>query len=119
VGVGTREAYLAIRSDDQLENRFEPLTLPVWSEGPETLSLMASFASSFPLRAPSSIATPEVARYLLSRSEGTIGELTRLLTEAAIAAVDSGEEAINHRTLTLATYTGPSERRRQFERELA
>jgi hypothetical protein len=119
VGVGTREVYLAIRSDDQLENRFEPLTLPVWGEGPETLSLLASFASSFPLRAPSSIATPEVARYLLSRSEGTIGELTRLLTEAAIAAVDSGEEAINHRTLTLATYTGPSERRRQFERELA
>jgi len=119
VGVGTREAYLAIRSDDQLENRFEPLTLPVWSEGPETLSLMASFASSLPLRAQSSIATPEVAQYLLSRSEGTIGELTRLLTEAAIAAVDTGEEAINHRTLTLATYTGPSERRRQFERELA
>ncbi|WP_159187475.1 TniB family NTP-binding protein, partial [Escherichia coli] len=24
VGVGTRDAYLAIRSDDQLENRFEP-----------------------------------------------------------------------------------------------
>lgn len=119
VGVGTRDAYLAIRSDDQLENRFEPLTLPLWGESPETLSLLASFASSFPLRAPSSIATPEVARYLLSRSEGTIGELTRLLTEAAIAAVDSGEEAINHRTLTLATYSGPSERRRQFERELA
>jgi hypothetical protein len=30
VGVGTRDAYLAIRSDDQLENRFEPMTLPVW-----------------------------------------------------------------------------------------
>jgi hypothetical protein len=28
VGVGTREAYLAIRSDDQLENRFEPLPMP-------------------------------------------------------------------------------------------
>ncbi|MGK4661038.1 TniB family NTP-binding protein [Pseudomonas aeruginosa] len=28
VGVGTREAYLAIRSDDQLENRFEPMLLP-------------------------------------------------------------------------------------------
>lgn len=25
VGVGAREAYLAIRSDDQLENRFEPI----------------------------------------------------------------------------------------------
>lgn len=118
VGVGTREAYLAIRSDDQLENRFEPLTLPLWAEGPQVLSLLASFASSFPLRRPSPIATADMARYLLARSEGTIGELTRLLTEAAVAAVDSGEEAINQRALALATYTGPSERRRQFEREL-
>lgn len=60
-----------------------------------------------------------MARYLVARSEGTIGELARLLTEAAVAAVDSGEEAINHRTLTLADYAGPTERRRQFERELA
>jgi type II secretory pathway predicted ATPase ExeA len=119
VGVGTRDAYLAIRADDQLENRFEPIILPLWAESPETLSLLASFASSFPLRSPSPIATAESARYLLARSEGTIGELTRLLTEAAVAAVDSGEEAINHRTLNLASYTGPSERRRQFERELA
>ena len=29
VCVGTREAYFAIRSDDQLENRFEPFTLPL------------------------------------------------------------------------------------------
>jgi hypothetical protein len=119
VGVGTREAYLAIRSDDQLENRFEPIRLPLWDEGPDTLSLLASFASSFPLRRPSPIATDEAARYLLARSEGTIGELARLLTEAAVAVVESGEEAINQRTLTLAAYTGPSERRRQFERELA
>ena len=119
VGVGTREAYLAVRSDDQLENRFEPISLPLWDEGPDTLSLLASFASSFPLRRPSPIATDEAARYLLARSEGTIGELARLLTEAAMAAVQSGEEAINQRTLTLAAYIGPSERRRQFERELA
>ena len=33
VGVGTREAYLAIRSDDQLENRFEPFTLPTLGAG--------------------------------------------------------------------------------------
>ena len=42
VGVGTREAYLAIRSDDQLENRFEPMTLPLWQEGPELMALLAS-----------------------------------------------------------------------------
>lgn len=29
-GVGTRDAYLAIRTDDQLENRFLPISLPPW-----------------------------------------------------------------------------------------
>ncbi|WP_248764139.1 TniB family NTP-binding protein [Pseudarthrobacter sp. SSS035] len=118
VGVGTREAYLAIRSDDQLENRFEPMTLPLWEANADLSSLLASFSSSFPLRMHSTLAAEDMARYLLTRSEGTIGELASLLTEAAVAAVDSGEESINHRTLTLAEYDGPSVRRRKFEREL-
>ncbi len=36
-----------------------------------------------------------------------------------MAAIESGEEAINQRTLLLAAYAGPTERRRLFERELA
>ncbi|GFZ99355.1 AAA family ATPase [Nesterenkonia alkaliphila] len=118
VGVGTREAYLAVRSDDQLENRFEPFVLPTWEPGEKARSLLASFAASFPLRRPSMIDTEDMARYLLARSEGTIGELAHLLTAAAVAAVESGIEAIDHRSLTLADYTGPTERRRMFEREL-
>jgi hypothetical protein len=113
VGVGTREAYLAIRSDDQLENRFEPYVLPRWEPDEEACSLLASFAASFPLRRRSSIAIVEMTRYLLTRSEGTIGEVTHLLTDAALAAIDSGEEAINQRTLLMASYVGPSKRRRQ------
>ncbi len=118
IGVGTREAYLAVRSDDQLENRFEPIVLPLWNMGEDTLSLLASFAVALPLQRPSDIATSDMAQYLLTRSEGTIGELTRLLTTAAIAAVESGEERINRRTLAMADYAGPPERRRLFEREL-
>ena len=118
VGVGTREAYLAIRSDDQLENRFDPFTLPRWKADQEACSLLASFAASFPLRRPSDIATERMARYLLTRSEGTIGELAHLLTVAAVAAIESGEESINQRTLLMADYAGPSERRRSFERHL-
>ena len=118
VGVGTREAYLAIRSDDQLENRFEPVPLPVWQEGPELLALLASYAASFPLRRRSALDQPALAAYILARTEGTIGEITRFLTQAAIAAIDSGEEAITRKTLLLAEYASPSERRHTFEREL-
>lgn len=118
VGVGTREAYLAVRSDDQLENRFEPFVLPTWEADEQACSLLASFAASFPLREPSQISSQDMAEYLLARSEGTIGELAQLLAAAATAAVDSGLETIDHRTLTMADYHGPSERRRMFEREL-
>ncbi|MET7300161.1 TniB family NTP-binding protein [Embleya sp. NPDC005575] len=118
VGVGTRDAFLAIRADDQLENRFAPLTLPRWANDTDACSLLASFAASFPLRRPSLIASAEMAGYVFTRSEGTIGELAHLLTDAAVAAIESGEEAINQRTLLLAPYEGPTERRRLFEREL-
>ncbi len=58
VGVGTRDADLAIRSDDQLENRFEPIPIPRWKEGDDLLSLLASFEAVLPLRRRSEIATP-------------------------------------------------------------
>ncbi len=116
VGVGTREAYLAIRTDDQLENRFEPFPLPVWEEGEEFLALLASFTTVLPLRRPSVIVTNEMSKYILEKSGGTIGEITKLLTAAAIEAVNTGEEWINQRTLKLAKYQSPSERRRAFER---
>jgi type II secretory pathway component PulM len=71
--------------------------LPRWEPSQETSTLLASFAAAFPLRRPSYLATPEMTEYLLARSEGTIGELAALLTEAAVAAIESGEEAINQR----------------------
>jgi len=40
------------------------------------------------------------------------------LTRAAIAAIDSGEEALTRKTLMLAEYASPSERRSTFEREI-
>ena len=112
VGIGTKEVYLAIRSDDQLENRFEPMVLPVWQEGKELESLLASFIAMLPLRRPSFIANSDMARYLLARTEGTIGEIAQLLISAAIVAIETGEESINSRMLSLADYEGPTERRR-------
>ncbi|CAH0217196.1 hypothetical protein SRABI83_02289 [Arthrobacter sp. Bi83] len=43
---------------------------------------------------------------------------SRYDADGAIAAVESGEESINHRTLVMADYAGLTQRRRLFEREL-
>lgn len=118
VCIGTKEAYLAIRSDDQLENRFEPFSLPLWTLDDEFSSLLASFAAVLPLRRASQLHLPDIAHYILSKSEGTIGEITTLLTRSAILAVETGSECIDRQILGLVDYSSPTERRRTFEREL-
>lgn len=118
VCVGTKEAYFAIRSDDQLENRFEPLTLPLWKDNTEFASLLASLEATLPLRKQSILTTPEITRFILDKTEGTIGEITTLITKAAVLAVQSGEEAITRKVLSSIDYLSPTERRRVFEREL-
>lgn len=110
VGVGTREAYLVIRNDPQLENRFEPFVLSKWSLDSDFLSLLASFEALLPLRRESRLSAPAMATYLLTRSEGTIGELSRLITATAELAIRTGSERIDNETLAASPYTSPSRR---------
>lgn len=118
VCAGTKDAYYAVRSDDQLENRFEPFTLPLWQDDEELASLLASITSTFPLRKPSTLTSPDLMRFLLDKSEGTIGEIMTLLTKAALLGIESGEEMINKKILAQVDYQSPTERRRTFERAL-
>jgi len=115
---GTREAYLAIRSDDQLENRFEPFLLPSWEDGLEFARLLASFEAVLPLCEPSGLGSPAMCAHVLRRSEGTIGEVAALLAAATEAALLAGEERIGLSALETAEYQPPTVRRRLFEREL-
>ena len=62
---------------------------------------------------------PELIRFILDKSEGTIGEIITLLTRATIIAIESGEEVINKKILTLVDCKSPTERRRTFERDFA
>jgi hypothetical protein len=119
VCVGTREAYLAIRSDEQLENRFEPFAVPRWQADADYASLLASFEALFPLRHASHLSQPPLSTHILAQSEGTIGEISTLLTRAAVLAIRQGQERIDLPLLSLVDYHPPSERRRVFERTLA
>lgn len=118
VCLGIRDAYLAIRSDDQLENRFHPLLLPAWELGEEFARLLASFETVLPLREPSHLSAAPLYELILRRSEGTIGEIAALLGSAAAAALLNGEESINCAGIERADYHPPSVRRRMVEREL-
>jgi hypothetical protein len=48
-------------------------------------------------------------------SEGTIGELSRLLVAAATHAIRSGQERIDEKTLRAIDWEPPSERKRRAD----
>jgi hypothetical protein len=112
VGVGTAEALRAIRSDDQLTNRFEPIPLPVWTEGDAYMRLLSTLEAVLPLRRASGLTRPVLAGKIFSLSEGVLGEIIAVVTRAAAIAVLSGAEAITPKLLDEAGFTRPSDRRR-------
>ena len=113
VGVGTGDAFRAIQTDPQLANRFDPGKLPRWQHDEDFLRMLVSFERMLPLRQASTLHDPAISSKLLSMSEGLIGELSRILVSAASQAVQSGEERITVKTLSLIDWISPSERKRQ------
>lgn len=112
VGVGTAEALRAIRSDDQLVNRFEPHPLPLWSDDDEYRRLLSTLEAVLPLRKPSHLADSALAGRILSASEGVLGEMIAVIIRAAVRAVETGAEAISTRMIEDTGFIRPSERRR-------
>ncbi len=112
VGVGTPEALRAIRSDEQLVNRFEPFALSLWTDDDEYHRLLSTLEAVLPLRKPSHLADPAMARRILTAAEGVLGEIIAIVVRSAVVAVDSGTETISARMIERASFIRPSERRR-------
>ncbi|WP_337165331.1 TniB family NTP-binding protein [Vibrio fluvialis] len=113
VGLGTRDALRAVKTEPQLENRFKPALLPRWEYGTDYRRLLASFECMFPLEKPSGLADRQIAMKLLSMSEGLLGELSELLSEASVYAIKSGKEQIDLELLSSFGWLSPTQRKAQ------
>ncbi|MGC4251506.1 MAG: TniB family NTP-binding protein [Sphingobium sp.] len=111
VGVGTAEALRAVRSDDQLSNRFEPFVLPPWVQGEHCSRLLSTLEAVLPLRKPSGLAEPVLSAKILAAAEGVLGEIMAIVTRAAVQAVASGTERITAGMIDKTSFRPPSERR--------
>ncbi|MDO4264795.1 MAG: hypothetical protein Q4C67_11410, partial [Deinococcus sp.] len=101
-----------MRRDDQIQNRFTPVTLPRWQLDVEFLQLLASFEATLPLGKASGLASQKLAPLLLDMSGGLIGELSSLLKRATERAVTSGSERIDRSLLLDLGWVPPGERDR-------
>ncbi len=117
VALGSRDAFHAISSDPQLANRFQVVVLPKWkldsvdaNKPSEYRQFLAAFERLLPFHVSSDLGNDPMASKIYSLSEGTIGEATDLLRDAATWAVRRNDDQITERALESCGYIPPSRR---------
>lgn len=97
---GTPESLQVLRLSDQLENRFKIEGLPIWTHLKDLRLLLANFEQVLPLREASSLSLKSTATLISSFGVETIGAISNLLNEAAILALQNGQEKITDEHLS-------------------
>ena len=116
IASGTEEALHAFGSDRQIVSRFTPFELPRWKYDEEFLRLLLSIESLLPLPKPSSLhANDKLAKHILERSEGTIGEVYSLLSTVCERAIHEGKEHLTFNFVRETHWASPSQRRRLYQ----
>ena len=115
VCLGLHSALRAIQIDEQLANRFEPFALPIWKDGKDYRRLLNSFEAVLPLKKRSFLASDKLSTLILTKSEGTIGEIYMLLRSATQFAITNSIEAIDAEIINRCEYISPRDRRRVAE----
>jgi len=96
--VGTAQARNALRTDDQLVRRFEAFALSPWREGEDFTGLISTLMRSLPLRRESQIDEKTLSR-IIGVTGGITSGMFSIMSQLAIAAIESGEERIVSRDI--------------------
>lgn len=111
---GTRLAFNAIQTDAQLSNRFEPRILNKWSNNNEYKRLLLSFERILPLRKESNLIENSIANKILAKSDGLIGEISKILELSTILAINSGVDQITKNIIDEIDYISPENRKKVY-----
>lgn len=95
IAFGTEMAKNALSVDSQLSRRYEILEIPKWKLDDEFRNFLASWEEALPLKEISNLYKDDLARMILSYSEGGVMDhVVKGIKWAAIQAVLTGEEKI-------------------------
>lgn len=109
VTCGLHSAAMNIESDLQLLRRFHPFEqMQKWKYTNQFRTLLANLEASFPLKHPSNLSDPAIARFVVDRSGGILDFVIKIITDAAIVAIESGEERITLELLQDLNWNSPA-----------
>ncbi|MBX2963956.1 MAG: TniB family NTP-binding protein [Cyclobacteriaceae bacterium] len=113
IAFGTVDAAIILEKDEQMHSRFTQMDLPDWTGNEDLQTLFKSFEEGLPLRKQSNLTDDELGFHLFDKTNGTIGELNRLLQQCAIEAIKSGEERITVNQVKMMTFHSSKPKRVQ------
>lgn len=116
VCVGTADAVRALSTDTQVSSRFISFGLRRLKLDAAFQGFLKTYERHLPLAEPSNLASPEMASAIHRASDnGLIGEVTKILKEAAVNAIRSGRERITLESLEAADYVRLSQYGRDID----
>ncbi|MCR9171380.1 MAG: TniB family NTP-binding protein [bacterium] len=107
VALGTNEATFALKSDRQLDTRFDKLVIPRWKYDEDYLRLLATLNKFLLLNEETRLTSPELSKKIFVMSNGVIGEVIKIIKLASIKAIESGTERITLKVLDSVSYISP------------
>ncbi len=94
LALGTDEAPDAMKVDKHLNARMEFSGLPEWEYDAYLINFLDAFERVLPLKLPSHLSSPAVAKMLLRISSGRLAKIVKALSFAAAHAAADGTERI-------------------------
>lgn len=104
---GTPDAANALTLEPQMKSRFQPHALDKWECTKEYATFLATYEKLLPLAKPSNLSSTDMAKGLHLMGGDTIGGTVNVLKEAAVLAIESGEERITRRVLARLSTRAP------------
>ena len=115
--VGEVAIYDHINLTAEMASRFQLAPVPRWRCDEAYLSLLDSLEAALPLANPSRLSDEPMARLIFGLSEGLIGEIVSIVTDAAVRAIETGAERITAGAITDLEHIPLSKRRAAPQRE--
>ncbi len=109
---GTEKAVKIIDKDPELSTRFTHIEMNRFaSANGDFQDMLYNFETRIPLRKASNLADAPLCTVIFNLTRGLIGDVSILLSSAAVKAVETGEEQITQETLQSLDFAKSQQRR--------
>ncbi|MFI3905612.1 TniB family NTP-binding protein [Ochrobactrum sp. S1502_03] len=115
--IGDVSVYDAINATTEMASRFDVHAVARWRYNDDYLTLLDSLEAAIPLAQGSNLSDEPIARRIYELSEGLIGQISEIVTKAAIEALRSGKERISQSAINKLCHIPVSTRRQALLRD--